>query len=79
MREQLADVTGTITYGDVTDFSHFGGAVIDRRAFTKHSDLFARVRAEGKVEILAGATADDSQGFFVQPTILVGEIGRAHV
>ena len=65
--------TGTITYGDVTDFSYFGGAVIDRRAFTKHSELFARVRAEGKVEILAGATADDSQGFFVQPTILVGE------
>jgi 1-pyrroline-5-carboxylate dehydrogenase len=73
VREQLADVTGTITYGDVTDFSYFGGAVIDRRAFTKHSDLFARVRAEGKLEILAGATADDSQGFFVQPTILVGD------
>jgi len=73
VREQLADVTGTITYGDVTDFSFFGGAVIDRRAFTKHSDLFARVRAEGKVEILAGATADDSQGFFVQPTVLVGD------
>ncbi|MFL6115831.1 MAG: L-glutamate gamma-semialdehyde dehydrogenase, partial [Catenulispora sp.] len=73
VREQLADVTASITYGDVTDFSLFGGAVIDRRAFTKHSDLFARVRAEGKVEILAGATADDSQGFFVQPTVLVGD------
>ncbi|MGH3261197.1 MAG: L-glutamate gamma-semialdehyde dehydrogenase [Trebonia sp.] len=73
VRDDLADQTRRISYGDVTDFSYFGGAVIDRRAFTKHSDLFARVRAQGKLEILAGATADDSHGFFVQPTVLVGD------
>jgi 1-pyrroline-5-carboxylate dehydrogenase len=73
VRDNLADAAMSIAYGDVTDFSYFGGAVIDRRAFAKHSDLFARVRAEDKLEILAGATADDSQGFFVQPTVLVGD------
>ena len=31
----LAAVTESLTYGDVADFSNFGGAVIDRRAFDR--------------------------------------------
>ncbi|TCO65708.1 L-glutamate gamma-semialdehyde dehydrogenase [Actinocrispum wychmicini] len=73
VRDQLADTTKSLTYGDVTDFSHFGGAVIDHRAFAKHADLFERVHAEGTLEVLTGGTADDSEGFFVQPTVLVGD------
>ncbi|SMC85499.1 L-glutamate gamma-semialdehyde dehydrogenase [Kibdelosporangium aridum] len=73
VRDRLVDVTKSLSYGDVTDFSHFGGAVIDSRAFAKHSELFSRVRAEGKLEVLAGGAADDSVGFFVQPTIFVGD------
>jgi 1-pyrroline-5-carboxylate dehydrogenase len=72
VRDELADVTRSLTYGDVTDFSYFGGAVIDARAFTKHANLFERVHAEGRLEVLAGGTADNSAGFFVQPTVLVG-------
>ncbi|MET7997406.1 L-glutamate gamma-semialdehyde dehydrogenase [Amycolatopsis sp. NPDC005232] len=73
--EQLTDglvsETEAITYGDVSDLSHFGGAVIDRRAFDKHASLFERVKGDAEVEILTGGTADDSVGYFVQPTILV--------
>ncbi len=39
LRDGLADRVRSLTYGDVTDFSNFGGAVIDRRAF----DRLARV------------------------------------
>jgi 1-pyrroline-5-carboxylate dehydrogenase len=73
LRDQLADITKSLSYGDITDFSHFGGAVIDSRAFAKHAALFEQVHAEGKLEVLTGGVADDSVGYFVQPTVLVGD------
>ncbi|HEY2697914.1 MAG TPA: L-glutamate gamma-semialdehyde dehydrogenase [Pseudonocardiaceae bacterium] len=73
LRDQLVALTEQITYGDVADFSNFGGAVIDTRAFTKHSELFERVRNEKLVDILTGGVADDKIGYFVSPTILVGD------
>ncbi|MGH3775583.1 MAG: L-glutamate gamma-semialdehyde dehydrogenase [Pseudonocardiaceae bacterium] len=72
LREQLADTTRTISYGDIADMSNFGGAVIDARAFAKHRDLLARVATDPSIEVLAGGGCDDSQGWFVQPTVLVG-------
>ena len=79
VRDRLADVTRSLSFGDVTDFSHFGGAVIDARAFAKHSELFERVRNERLVDILVGGVADDQVGYFVQPTVLVGEDPRHEV
>jgi 1-pyrroline-5-carboxylate dehydrogenase len=72
LADQLADTTRTIRYGDVADLSNFGGAVIDARAFTKHRDLLARVATDPSIEVLAGGHCDDSQGWFVQPTVLLG-------
>ena len=37
VRDELVATTESLTYGDVTDFSNFGGAVIDRRAFDRLS------------------------------------------
>ncbi|WP_409181886.1 L-glutamate gamma-semialdehyde dehydrogenase [Amycolatopsis sp. VS8301801F10] len=71
LKDGLASETAALSYGDVTDLSHFGGAVIDRRAFDKHAALFERVKNDSEVEILVGGTADDSVGYFVQPTVLV--------
>jgi 1-pyrroline-5-carboxylate dehydrogenase len=60
-----------LTMGDVaSDLSLFMGAVIDTRAFAKHSAALERARNTPSIEILAGGTADDSEGFFVRPTIL---------
>jgi 1-pyrroline-5-carboxylate dehydrogenase len=72
LREQLVDVTRSLSYGDVTDFGHFGGAVIDSRAFAKHRTVLERAASTSTIEVLAGGTADDSVGYFVQPTILLG-------
>ncbi|MEV6878858.1 L-glutamate gamma-semialdehyde dehydrogenase [Amycolatopsis sp. NPDC051128] len=73
LKDGLVAETEALSYGDVTDLSHFGGAVIDRRAFTKHTELFARVASDASVEVLTGGTTDDTDGFFVQPTILVSD------
>ncbi|MGH3797982.1 MAG: L-glutamate gamma-semialdehyde dehydrogenase [Pseudonocardiaceae bacterium] len=72
LREQLADTTGTISYGDIADLRNFGGAVIDARAFAKHRDLLARASTDPVLDVLVGGGCDDSQGWFVQPTILLG-------
>lgn len=72
LREELADAARAISYGDVTDFSHFGGAVIDARAFAKHKAALDRAVATSSIEVLAGGTYDDSVGYFVEPTVLVG-------
>ena len=72
LRDGLADRTRSLVYGDVTDLSAFGGAVIDRRAFDRLSRAQARAAAEPDIEVLAGGTSDDAEGFFVQPTVVVG-------
>jgi 1-pyrroline-5-carboxylate dehydrogenase len=58
--------------GDVSDFSNFMGAVIDRRAFSRLSGVIDQARADAALETIAGGVADDSEGFFVRPTLLVG-------
>jgi 1-pyrroline-5-carboxylate dehydrogenase len=73
LRDRLVELTESLSFGDVADFDHFGGAVIDVRAFTKHSELFERVRNERLVDILVGGVTDDRVGYFVSPTILVGD------
>ncbi|MPY97362.1 MAG: L-glutamate gamma-semialdehyde dehydrogenase [Actinophytocola sp.] len=70
VRDQLADVTKTISYGDVSDLSHFGGAVIDARAFAKHKALLDSVDGDPALDVLVGGGCDDSVGYFVDPTIL---------
>ncbi|MFD0556037.1 delta-1-pyrroline-5-carboxylate dehydrogenase [Stackebrandtia endophytica] len=70
LKDRLIATTEKLTYGDVTDLSNFGGAVIDDRAFAKHTALFGRVASDDTATVLTGGTADDSVGYFVDPTII---------
>jgi 1-pyrroline-5-carboxylate dehydrogenase len=62
-----------LTMGDVSDLGNFMGAVIDRRAFDKHKAAIDRAHAHPRIDVVAGGTCDDSTGYFVRPTVLVGE------
>jgi len=70
LRDELAAVTDSLSFGDVTDFANFGGAVIDRRAFDRLSAVQDRLRAETSATVIAGGKSDDSVGYFVQPTVV---------
>jgi 1-pyrroline-5-carboxylate dehydrogenase len=63
----------SLTVGDVTDFSNFMGAVIDRRSYDKLAGVLARAKSDPALTIAAGGTADDSEGFFVRPTVLLAD------
>jgi 1-pyrroline-5-carboxylate dehydrogenase len=71
VRDALVAATELVTYGDVTDFANFGGAVIDRRAFDRLRAVLAAAHDDPALTVLAGGRTDDSEGFFVQPTLLV--------
>ncbi|RBY94601.1 1-pyrroline-5-carboxylate dehydrogenase [Blastococcus sp. TBT05-19] len=72
LRDDLVGVTESLPMGDVTDFSNFMGAVIDRKSFSKLSGVLDRVDDDPSLSIVAGGQADDSEGFFVRPTIIEG-------
>ena len=72
LRDDLVDVTESLSMGDVTDFSNFMGAVIDRKSFSKLSGVIDRVDDDPALSIVAGGRKDDSEGFFVRPTIIEG-------
>src|ERR1022692_2628556 len=72
-RDDFIAQVESLTMGDVTaDLSLFMGAVIDARAFGKHAAALERARSTASVNILAGGAVDDTDGFFVRPTVLEG-------
>ena len=72
-RDDFIAQVESLTMGDVAaDLSLFMGAVIDARAFAKHAAALERARNTASIKILAGGRADDSEGFFVRPTVLEG-------
>jgi 1-pyrroline-5-carboxylate dehydrogenase len=70
IKADLVSITNGLTQGDVTDLSNFMGAVIDERAYAKHSAAIDRAHATTGVDVVAGGTYDDSEGWFIRPTVL---------
>ena len=73
VRDRVVAMIEDIRMGDVADFRNFMGAVIDKRAFTRIKEHLDRARTDPRVTIVAGGGADDSVGYFVQPTLLQAE------
>ena len=67
LKEQIA----SIAQGTPVDFRNFMAAVIDAPAFRNHQGAIERARVSADAEILCGGGCDDSQGYFVEPTVIV--------
>ncbi|MDQ6649823.1 MAG: L-glutamate gamma-semialdehyde dehydrogenase [Actinomycetota bacterium] len=72
LRDRLVAAVESLTVGDVADFGTFLGAVIDGRAFGRLAGVLGAARDDPGIEVLTGGTVDDSEGWFVTPTVLVG-------
>ena len=68
VRRHSCEMVSAFKQGDVRDLSNFVAAVIDQRAFKKHSAYLDLARTTG--EVLVGGAADGSKGWFVQPTLV---------
>jgi len=71
VREQVVDEIGEMKMGDVADFSNFVGAVIDGNSFATQKEAIEEAKASGgKAQVIAGGGYDDSDGWFVEPTVI---------
>jgi 1-pyrroline-5-carboxylate dehydrogenase len=73
IKEQLVEQVRSIKMGDVADFENFMGAVIDAGSFATQKEAIEEARATSKVNVLVGGGYDDSEGYFVEPTVLETE------
>jgi 1-pyrroline-5-carboxylate dehydrogenase len=72
MQDQFIDTVQSLSMGDVAaNLSTFMGAVIDDRSFGRLSEALAQARTRPSISVLTGGHADDAEGYYVQPTVLV--------
>lgn len=65
--DRVVELTKEISIGQGED-NHFTGPVVDESAFKKIMGYIEIGKEEGK--LLVGGTGDDSEGYFIQPTII---------
>src|SRR5207244_11780223 len=70
IRERVVEEVRSIKMGDVSDFRNFMGAVIDAGSFKTQREAIEEAKAAEKVEVLVGGGYDDSEGYFVEQTVL---------
>lgn len=71
VKEGLIRDAKSFKIGSPEDFSNFINAVIDKKAFDKIKSYIEFIRQQKDAEIIAGGGADDSVGYFIEPTIVV--------
>lgn len=72
MKKDFIDEVQSLSMGPVTDLSNFMGAVIDQKAFHRVTAAIERGRRNSSVTVIAGGEYDDSEGYFIRPTVLLG-------
>ncbi|KAF4780239.1 delta-1-pyrroline-5-carboxylate dehydrogenase [Colletotrichum scovillei] len=68
-KEMLLRETNNLKVGSPEQVDNFIGPVIHERSWTKLRDVIEDAKKDPAVELLAGGHTDNSQGWFVSPTI----------
>jgi 1-pyrroline-5-carboxylate dehydrogenase len=71
VKEKLLDEVKTVRMGDICDFTNFMGAVIDKGAFDSIVEYIEFAKESPDAEIVIGGNANDSKGYFIEPTVVV--------
>ncbi|MBI5742968.1 MAG: L-glutamate gamma-semialdehyde dehydrogenase [Elusimicrobia bacterium] len=70
IKDDLVSQIKGIKMGPAEDFTNFFNAVIDKGAFTTIKEYIDFAKNAPDAKILAGGGCDDSEGYFVQPTLI---------
>lgn len=73
MGDDFLGATEALRYGDVTDLANYGGALIDERSYAKNVAAIERAKGAPNVTVAVGGEYDDSEGYFVRPTVLLSD------
>ncbi|CEO94582.1 hypothetical protein PBRA_000367 [Plasmodiophora brassicae] len=71
IRDKMLSKMGDVRMGCVTDFGTLVNAVISKDAFKRISGYIARARESSSCEIIFGGKCDDSDGYFIEPTVII--------
>lgn len=71
LKDDLLEETKNLKMGTVEDFTNFVNAVIDKSAFDSITSYIDFAKKSEDAEILVGGNYDDSEGYFIEPTIIL--------
>lgn len=75
--EKTVELAKNLTVGDPRDHENYMGPVINQKAYDKIMSYIAIGKEEGRLMI--GGTGDDSEGYFIQPTIFADLDPKARI
>jgi len=75
--ERLAAELASLRMGAPDDYGNFVNAVIDEAAFDTIMGYIERAKADPAVKVIAGGKGDKTQGFFIEPTLLLSDDPRS--
>ena len=73
VKSYLKEDIESIKVGSVEDTSNFVNAVIDERSYDKIKGFIDRAQESSKADVIFGGKCDKSQGYFVDPTIILAK------
>ena len=79
LKTKLVAHCAEIKMGNPSDFRNFMAAVIDRASFDKIKGYIDFANESPDYERLLGGTCDDSEGYFIEPTIFVTSDPKARL
>ncbi len=68
----LADLKD-MKMGPTEDFTNFINAVIDEKSYDKLAKYIDAAKQDSNVEVIVGGNYDKSEGYFIEPTIIVAK------
>lgn len=73
IKDKFATTVNSLKVGPVEDFRNFVNAVIDEKAFDKIAGYIDAAKNDPSVEVIAGGTYDKTNGYFINPTVLLAK------
>jgi 1-pyrroline-5-carboxylate dehydrogenase len=71
VEKRLREMIGEVKMGTPLDFRNFVAAVIDENSFDRIAGYIDDARKSSDAEVLIGGKVDKSQGYFIEPTVVL--------
>ncbi len=71
IKDKLVEQVNSIKVGAPDDFTNFVNSVIDHNAYKNITSYIEYAKNSADAEIIAGGTYDNSEGYYINPTLIV--------